>query len=504
MKKTLLALLIMVLCVCLMVCFTACGDDNTDNSTPSSENNNNNNNNQQVTTTVGEATNKALINLLTSNDVTIKLDMAVDVAGEDEISAEIGADLYIAKNDQGKYELKAVVDGDATNSQGNSTIDLVAVLVDGKLYTQMTEADFGEESETSKDIEEIEADLTAATLIQSLLDAYNSGIGTQIGLELKSKEEFGNLIAGLLNAATDSAVINKVGDNYEVNFSIDEKEAVNDMLAYVASAKDVTLDEFIVEILSSEGVELTKEQLSQAITNAFAAGLDFDGVIAKLEGFVKDITGETVSIKAAMDKAQATSKITTAQLVAIMNFVASQNVEPAEGEEAEPMFPAVEGNETFFDYIKRNFGAQVDCDALAQMIMGSEEATLADIGEMVKQTISTTKVGDIVGMIVSQELEDMDWDSEEEYMAAYESAVDSVFETIAGISFESLKVSYKLVLNADLKLISVDYSMDVSMKVGDVTSGIKAEIGLDVDYAEIPAGTIVAPFAETDVTPNEQ
>lgn len=478
MKKRLLALLIAVLCLCLMVCFTACGDDNTDTSTPSSGNPDNNN--QTQTVTVGEATNGAIINLLTSKDLTVKVNVATSMAGSmapTEMDMAIEATAYIVKNDDGVYELKLDMDG--TNKMGEDAMELgmEVVILDGKVYMVET-TKMGEEENKETEVSDLEFDMNLTALIDSALKAYNDAVGSEIGLELKTKEEVMNLVSGMLNALTNSAVITKSGSNYVVEFDFDGKDKSNAFAEYMKTAGDDTIDEFIVKLLSFEGITLTKEQLSQVITNTFAAGLDFDGLVAKIEAAIKDITGKTVSIKAELDKAQATSTIKTAQIVAAINYIAM-----SQGEEEAPL-PAVEGNETIFDYVKRNFGAELNCDDLAKMLIG-EEATLVDIGDAIKATITTYTVEELVAMLAATEVGDDE--------AAIEEFVNTFFATFGEMKYDAYALSVKLVVDENIKLVSFDFSIDLDMTMGEEDIDVEASFGIDVDYADIAEGTIVAP-----------
>lgn len=479
MKKRLLALLIAALCLCLMVCFTACGDDNTDSSTPSSGNPDNNNN-QPQTVTVGEATNGAIINLLTSKDLTVKVNVATNMAGSmvpSEMNMAIEATAYIVKNDDGVYELKLDMDGTNKMEEETMEIGMEIVILDGEIYMVQTNK-MGEEEETNSYSEPLDFDMNLTNLIDAALKAYNDEIGSEIGLELKTKEEVMNLVSGMLNALTNSAEITKNGSNYVVEFDFDGKDMCNAFAEYMKTAGDDTVDEFIVKLLSFEGITLTKEQLSQVITNTFVAGLDFDGLVAKIEAAIKDITGKTVNIKAELDKAQATSTIKTAQIVALVNLIAkSQGA-------MEDVLPAVEGNETIFDYVKRNFGADLSCDDLAKMLMG-EEATLVDIGDAIKAAMTTYTVENLVAIFASSEVGDNE--------AAIEEFVNTFFASFGEMKYDAYALSAKLVVDENLKLVSFDFSIDIDMTMGEGDIDVEASFGIDVDYADIAEGTIVAP-----------
>ncbi|MBO5313195.1 MAG: hypothetical protein J6B29_04435 [Clostridia bacterium] len=463
MKKKLLSIFIMLLCICMLVCFTACGDDNNDDD------------DDVVTVTVGETTQKALTNLIDADCIKIVGDYSTVENGSNYSSTMSGnAEIYVIKNN-GVYEVKVVAESSDTSvydgDEETYTSDFSVIIKDGKMYE--IEGDDCEETDVS-------IDLTADKLIEMGLKAYNDSFGTEVGIELKTKEDVATLLAGILNAMTDSQLITKTGDNFVIEVNVDMAKTANDAITYIKGAQEDTLDVVIVELLKLDGITLTKEQLKTAITNAFADNLDFDGIIAKLEGLVKDITGETINIKADMDKAQTASGLTTAQLVNILNFVDKK----ASGAETDA-FPAPEGTETLFDYIKRNYGKDMKGDDLAKLILG-EEATLSDVGEFIIATLESTTLNDVAMMVAMMVLETED-------AIACTQMVNGIFAQMDGITVNKLSEKAKVVLDGNFKLLSIEFETEVNVTVADTTTSNKTTAKLTVDYSALPEGTIVAP-----------
>ncbi len=464
MKKKLLALMSMILACLMLFAFVSCGGDEDSDDEGGNEDG----------VAIGDAISEMVKATLAEDGIkaTIKLDATIPEGGD--MSADCV--IYVQKEANGEYNFKITYDAsmDGDNEKGEM------IIKDGKGY--MIESG----SKPYYSFEDLYADINDELgtddfifSLDYIIELANASITEEISAMLKqykieiSKDGIANIVKRVVNAVTLNATFTEVDGGYEIAYSVDYKDMMNETLAYVATlSTDTKLDAIINKAFEIAGIDMTADKMADILKNALKDDMTVAEAVAALETAIKELSGVEVSLKAIVDEMQTDLDISTQQIIDLVKM--------ATGGDMDGQLRDAKSGETAYDYLMSKFGEIV----LSEEMIGIK---LSELGASVEFIISSQTLGDALVMFGAATEEDLE-------------AIDEQFAQFSAISVDKYDQSFKFRLDSKYRIEEISVSMNMKMSMnGQVMMDMSESMSVKMEYTSVADSTFAVPDNFLDV-----